>query len=66
MVKTTWNNVGKHYTQDGVLITPGLKVMNYNFDEDVVVEPVPYGNPSEPQWFYTEKGMFDGPRMISL
>lgn len=65
MDKTTWDNVGKHYTSDGVLITEGMAVINYNFDADIVLKPVPYGNPAEPQWFYTQKGMFDGSRLRS-
>lgn len=63
MNETTWDNVGQHFTADGKIIYRGLKVWNYNYEEDVVTQPVPYGNPAEPQWFYTEKGMFDGSRL---
>lgn len=29
MEPTTWENVGKHYTDNGVLITEGLAVLDY-------------------------------------
>jgi hypothetical protein len=63
MEPTTWDNVGQHYTADGVLIVPGLRIVNYDRRADTVIEPVRYGNPAEPQWFVTEHGIFDGSRM---
>lgn len=63
MEPTTWDNVGQHYTADGVLIVPGLRIINYDRRADTVIEPVRYGNPAEPQWFVTEHGIFDGSRM---
>lgn len=66
MNETTWENVGKHYTSNGVEITPGLRIRNYDYREDTVIKPSKYGNPNEPQWFITEKGVFDGSRMIAL
>lgn len=63
MEATTWENVGTHTTSDGKIIFRGLQVWNSNFEEDVVVEPVRYGNPAEAQWFTTEKGIFDGSRL---
>lgn len=63
MEATTWDNVGEHTTADGHVIVEGLKVWNYNYEEDVVVQPQRWGNPAEPVWFHTEKGIFDGSRL---
>lgn len=64
MNETTWDNVGHHHTADGKIIYRGLKVWNNNFEECVIDRPVPYGNPAEPQWFYTtDGGLFDGSRL---
>lgn len=59
------------YTSDGVPITPGLLVWNYNYDQDRVVrvghvedemiQGVPTGRTVT--WWRTERGLFDGSRM---
>lgn len=63
----------KFYTSDGVLIAPGLPILNYDFRDDVVVSlshvedehvrGVPTGK--RVAWWRTEKGVFDGSRMQS-
>lgn len=57
-------------TLDGVTITPGLRVWDYDLRRAVVGEPIAYGNPAERTWYNmtsAETGgrssMMDGGRM---
>ena len=64
----------KFYTSDGVVIKPGMKITNYNFDEDTVIrlhhveDERIMGKPTGKRiaWWITEKGIFDGSRMQGL
>lgn len=64
-METTWDNVKDHYAH-GVKIVPGLRILDYDYKETSIVKPVPYGNPAEPQWFYTERGMVDVSRIVKV
>lgn len=64
MDKRTWENIPDQFTSDGVKIVPGLRVWDYDYKENVVIRPEPYGNVAEGVWFITERGkIFDGSRL---
>jgi len=63
----TWENVGQHYTSNGVLIEKGLQVLDYNYRKTTVVRPCATRNPAEDQWFVTaNNGIFDGSRLVAI
>lgn len=63
-MEQTWENIPDQFTSDGVKIVPGLKVWDYDYRENVVVEPVRYGNPAESVWFKCANNkIFDGSRL---
>ena len=54
------------FTANGVLITPGLPVRDYNYDETTVTDQAPHWDNAIP-WFWTANGgMFDGSRLLAL
>lgn len=63
----TWENVGEHRTSNGVVITPGLYVLDYNYRRTYVSHPCATRHRDEPQWFIMENGgMFDGSRLRAI
>jgi hypothetical protein len=60
---------GTDRTLDGVEVTPGLKVWDYNLQRAVVVGPQKWGNPNEAAWYDmtkpdgTPSSMMDAGRM---
>lgn len=64
----------KFFTRDGVLIKPGMKMINHNREEDTVIrlshieDEHIMGKPTGKRvaWWVTEKGLFDGWRMEGL
>ena len=72
MEKNTWENIAPQRTIDGVRITPGLKVWDYNYSNTLllsemrtVIEPNGYvGGDGGVVWFTLDNGgTFDGSRM---
>lgn len=68
METLTWPQA---FTANGVLITPGLPVRDYNYEETTVTDRAPHwangiGGGQVP-WFWTENGgVFDGSRLFAL
>ena len=57
------------YTDNGVLIVPGLRVLDYNRRESVVGDTFHMANginDTRIPWFDTTGGMFDGSRLLAL